>query len=442
MEKRSVIIGLGTNIGNKLSNLRYAVKLLNNIKYINIVKLSKIYTSPALLKIHSPKSWNKDFFNMAIHIEITKDLHILLKDIQKIEIIMGRECNHLTWSPRIIDLDILASQNTLITTKHLTVPHKELLKRSFALIPLLELTPTWQHPKYKDLDLEVLCRQFLDIKPTYFRIYGSRIMGIVNLTQESMSGLKNKNDLTIEAVTNEIINLVNNGAEIIDIGAESTRPNAAPLMANEEWKILEPIIKQLDYIKNKEELLLIPEISIDTYHNTTIRNLQAFNIDYINNIYSQDTTELKKALYDFSGKYIFMHNLGRAGLKYIKNSDSALEHVINFYKEQYTKLINFGLEKSQLIYDLGFGFGKKNHHILELIHNIKTIRKFIDIPILAGHSRKSSVMPSTSHLSPIERDLETAMMSKYLSDQGINILRVHNSNYTSRLLHMELPEPN
>ena len=139
-----VILGLGSNIGNRLGYLELAIKYLNE-EVINITSVSAIYESPALLKEGSPEEWQVPFFNMAVAIETELEPHELLKQIKIIENKIGR-LDRGVWAPREIDIDILAYDGLYIDEENLKIPHAALCERSFALLPLADLCPNWQYP--------------------------------------------------------------------------------------------------------------------------------------------------------------------------------------------------------------------------------------------------------------------------------------------------------
>lgn len=145
MEK--IIFGLGSNIGNAEHNFASAISLLKK-RLIYKVTRSVIYKSPPLLPKNAPKSWNKEFSNMAVSGILKSQLvpEEILAVIKEIEVQIGREASE-KWAPRKIDIDILAWGNLIYESEKLNIPHKELLNRDFALKPLLEIAPNWKHPK-------------------------------------------------------------------------------------------------------------------------------------------------------------------------------------------------------------------------------------------------------------------------------------------------------
>ena len=138
-----VILGLGSNMGDRLANLREAASRLSEI--LTGMRFSRIYESKALLPSGAPAEWDKPFLNMAVSGETKLASAGVFIAIKKIEREMGRQSQG-NWGPRVIDIDILAIDNQIERTADLIVPHRDLLLRDFALLPLAELAPGWQYP--------------------------------------------------------------------------------------------------------------------------------------------------------------------------------------------------------------------------------------------------------------------------------------------------------
>ena len=133
-----VIIGLGSNLGDKETNLYKAVA---HLSFLRNVKQSDIYASKALLPPNAPKEWYIDFLNMAVSGDVNLSPIDLLNTVQSIEIAMGRPKDHLKWSPRIIDIDILIYGTYSFNIPELIIPHPGLFKRDFAFNPSKEIEP-------------------------------------------------------------------------------------------------------------------------------------------------------------------------------------------------------------------------------------------------------------------------------------------------------------
>ena len=139
-----IVLGLGSNIGNKLEYLESAIHYLSE-SVINITDISPIYESPALLKAGAPADWNTPFFNMAVMGESHLSPQAFLTQIKCIENKVGRH-DRGVWAPREIDIDILAYEGLYIDEGNLKIPHISLCERAFALLPLADIAPNWRYP--------------------------------------------------------------------------------------------------------------------------------------------------------------------------------------------------------------------------------------------------------------------------------------------------------
>jgi 2-amino-4-hydroxy-6-hydroxymethyldihydropteridine diphosphokinase len=142
----NVFIGLGSNVGDRAANLRAAANLISK----NIGKIAKSS------HIYETQPWGKTdqepFLNQVVMANTTLDPRGLLEKISKIERELGRERrqkNEEKWGPRIIDIDILFYGKRVVRDKGLEIPHPELHKRAFVLVPLLEIAPDLEHPLLK-----------------------------------------------------------------------------------------------------------------------------------------------------------------------------------------------------------------------------------------------------------------------------------------------------
>ncbi len=137
-----IILGIGSNLGDRLSYLNQAVEALD---FLNIRNISSIYENDAVLPEHAPEEWNLPFLNMAVFGDTKEDLHTVLNKIKEIEQKLGRDLFAPRWSPREIDIDILLADISS-TNETCWVPHKELLNRTFALVPAREIAGNMIHP--------------------------------------------------------------------------------------------------------------------------------------------------------------------------------------------------------------------------------------------------------------------------------------------------------
>ena len=150
----TAVLSLGTNIGNRLSNLAEALRLLKEIP-CSVLKISSVYKTAPWGNTDQPA-----FYNQVIEIETGTTADELMKNILNIEMRMGRTRNK-KWEPRIIDIDILFFNQEIIEGMNLRIPHQHLHERRFILEPLNEILPHLFHPGLK-LDVEHLLSQLDD----------------------------------------------------------------------------------------------------------------------------------------------------------------------------------------------------------------------------------------------------------------------------------------
>ncbi|HHV95318.1 MAG TPA: 2-amino-4-hydroxy-6-hydroxymethyldihydropteridine diphosphokinase [Clostridiaceae bacterium] len=135
MKAEEAYIALGSNIGNRFENIQNAIKAISMIENTTVIKLSKIYETDPVGYVEQDK-----FLNMVVKIKTGLDPWALLERLQNIEIMLKRE-RTIRWGPRTIDLDILTYDDLVLNHPKLTIPHPEMLKRAFVLIPLRDIDP-------------------------------------------------------------------------------------------------------------------------------------------------------------------------------------------------------------------------------------------------------------------------------------------------------------
>ena len=242
-----------------------------------------------------------------------------------------------------------------------------------------------------------------------------KIMGIINITPDSFSdgGLYYDTPSALK----QIEKLITDGADIIDIGAESTRPGATPLSEKEELERLRPILS----IYKKE---FDTPLSIDTTKHQIAELALENGADYINDI-SGGIKDSK--LFDSVGKtdktLILMHSQGTPEtMQDNPLYTNVISDIIDFLKKQ----IEHAKEKNvtNIIIDPGIGFGKTINHNIEIIKNIQKF-KSLGYPILIGTSNKSFIGQLTN--STVDQRLAGTLTSNIIAIQnGASIIRVHN----------------
>jgi 2-amino-4-hydroxy-6-hydroxymethyldihydropteridine diphosphokinase len=134
-----IYLGLGSNIGNRIENIIFALSVLQSSGFVNIKKISSFYETLPI----GPKQ--RKFYNIAVKANTSLNPHDLLSIIKQTEKLMGRK-KTLYWGPRVIDVDILFFNHIVIAEKNLIVPHKEIQNRLFVLVPLNEISKNFICP--------------------------------------------------------------------------------------------------------------------------------------------------------------------------------------------------------------------------------------------------------------------------------------------------------
>lgn len=239
------------------------------------------------------------------------------------------------------------------------------------------------------------------------------IMGILNITPDSFSDGNLYFDCS--NALKQLYKLIEEGADIIDIGAESTRPNAVLIDEYEEWKRLEPILQEIK--KNK---INIP-FSIDTRKATIAQKCLEMGIKFVNDVSSLEDEKMLDVLNKFpKSSIILTHHRGLpATAQNFKPNLKITREIIVFFEERIKKLKN---HKNQIILDLGFGFGKGLEENLLILHKIDIIKKHFDFPLLVGLSRKRFVKQLWSEENA---DWASVVLSSLAVHNGADIIRCH-----------------
>lgn len=432
-----LILSLGTNLGDSFNNIRRALQLLQKSQKIAPLQISPLYSSSALLPAYAPVAWNRPFLNLAVVCETDLSPLEVLKLIKQIEQQLGREENQ-RWAPRIIDIDILTWDNCVIDQIGLKIPHAELLSRPFALWPLLDLWPDWQHPTAEFAELlqhwgsRYTGQAPCETKQLPHRLEGSALVGILNITPDSFSD--GGKFISVPNALAQAEKLVHEGAEVLDVGAESTRPGATPVSPETEWVLLEPVLTALK--EQSKQWAFKPKLSIDTRHYIVAERAMQFGIDWINDVSGFVDPNMCALAVGSPVKCVVMHNLGIPAQKHVvlASHSNICEQIVDWTEQRFGKLLDVGIDANQLIFDIGIGFGKTAQQSIFLLKNIKQFRR-LKCPLLVGHSRKSFLNLITEKSFP-DRDFETAMMSYQLAAQGVDYLRVHNVGLNAEAIAM------
>lgn len=241
------------------------------------------------------------------------------------------------------------------------------------------------------------------------------IMGILNLTPDSFfDGGKYTNE---QSIIEQVKQLLNDGASIIDIGGQSTRPGAKVVSSEEELQRVLPVVQLLKSHFNNIV------ISIDTYYSNVAKKCIEAGAAIINDVSGGSIdNELFKTVGTLNVPYILMHIKGTPqDMQQNPIYHNVVEEVKSYFKEKISQLKANGV--TNIILDPGFGFGKTVEHNYELLQNLEEFNTF-ELPILIGISRKSMITKVLNN-TPEEALNGTTALNTIALQKGANILRVH-----------------
>ncbi|PII19798.1 dihydropteroate synthase [Stenotrophomonas sp. LMG 10879] len=256
----------------------------------------------------------------------------------------------------------------------------------------------------------------LDCAGRILRLDRARVMGIVNVTPDSFSD-GGAHDTTEAAVAHGL-KLVQEGADLLDIGGESTRPGAAPVSIDEELRRVVPVIEQLAARTS------VP-ISIDTFKPEVMRAAVAAGAGMINDIFGLRQDGALQAAADTGVPVVLMHMQGEPGhMQADPQYNDVVTEVHGFLVQRLFAAEMAGIAKKNLLIDLGFGFGKTTAHNITLLARSERFLE-LGVPMLAGLSRKRSLGELTGRESPAERVAASVAAHLIAVQRGARIVRVH-----------------
>ena len=243
------------------------------------------------------------------------------------------------------------------------------------------------------------------------------IMGILNITPDSFSdgGKYFQPDNAMAHVAQ----MIEYGVDIIDIGAESTRPGAIPISAKEEYERLRKILPAMKKIS-------VP-ISIDTYKPEVAEEVLKSGADIINDVHGLEDSRMIDVAKKFNVPVIAMHNEKCS-------NGNIIEDVKKFFRRTLEHCAKKNLDTKKVILDPGIGFGKTPEEDLEIMRRLDEL-KTLDgekISLMVGFSRKSFIGWATG-LPLDERDEATGAACVWAMTKGVDIIRVHNVKMVSRM---------
>jgi dihydropteroate synthase/2-amino-4-hydroxy-6-hydroxymethyldihydropteridine diphosphokinase len=459
-------IAVGSNLGDRYQNIALALSLLAATGSIRIIRTSHLRTTAPMYVTDQPP-----FLNGAVEISTRLSPWELIRTLKDVERKLGRDVsptsNAVRFGPRTIDLDILLYDTLIMKevsttddehgpTTELEIPHPRISEREFVLSPMCDLeggsNDGITHPVYNktmSCMLKTLLQdnnrsrnndkeedqaiRLLPLPRGRMLLFNETIiMGILNVTPDSFSD-GGKYIHSVDTAASEAIQMVIDGAGIIDVGGESTRPGADDITAYEELRRVIPVITRI------RELGCDVPISVDTRRTIVARAAVEAGADIVNDVsggtYDPDMFSTVAAL---GVPIVLMHMRGNPKtMQSHVNYDDVGGVVDGVAKELLCRSVNAeaaGIPRWLQIIDPGIGFAKDLKGNLSLIRNIDTLRRSCDnLPILFGPSRKGFIGKITGVTNPEDRDYGTISAClasiQYGGDynyDACNILRVHN----------------
>jgi len=303
--------------------------------------------------------------------------------------------------------------------KRLSFDHIEIISRtSKKIIPIDKINNLNKLLKKKiKLDLKKIQSKKKNFANLNF-LKIPNIMGVLNLTPDSFSdgGKFNKNNKGL----NHALEMFKSGANIIDVGGESTKPGSKAIDNKLEWKRIEKLIKSI----SKK----IP-ISLDTRKSDIMKKGIKYGVKLINDVsglnYDSETINVLKK---YKISFVVQHSQGipenMQNKPYYKNE---LLDIYDFFEKKIKFLRSIGIKHNNIIIDPGIGFGKNLKHNMNLIRNISIFHS-LGLPILVGNSRKRFIKEISGKNDTKNRIGGTVTSSIYLMMQGVQILRAHDVN--------------
>lgn len=248
-----------------------------------------------------------------------------------------------------------------------------------------------------------------------------RVMGIVNTTPDSFSdgGLHESADTAVA----HALRLVEEGADILDIGGESTRPGAAPVPLEEELRRVVPVIERL------AREVGVP-ISVDTSKPEVMRAAVAAGAGMLNDVRALRAEGALDAAAELGVPVVLMHMAGEPGrMQDDPRYDDVVAEVHRYLAERIFVAEMAGIPKRNIVVDPGFGFGKNGTHNLTLLARLERFRE-LGVPVMAGLSRKRTIGALTGREVPADRVHGSVAAHLIAAQRGALLLRVHDVGAT------------
>ena len=241
------------------------------------------------------------------------------------------------------------------------------------------------------------------------------IMGIINVTPDSFSD--GGDYYNAESAVAHALEHIENGADILDFGAQSTRPGHVAISADEEIQRLTPVLEKIKPLCN------LP-ISVDTYYPEVAAEVIELGADIINDVSGVINPEMARIIKQSGAGWVIMHN-----------GDGGVDEVRSFFDNSINECKRLGIDQAQLCLDMGIGFGKTRPQDLELIAGIKHYKRQ-GYPLLLGTSRKRVIGEYSAQAEPKKRIYGNIAADTAAVFGGADIFRVHDVKNEKQGIYM------
>jgi dihydropteroate synthase len=260
----------------------------------------------------------------------------------------------------------------------------------------------------------------MQFKDKFLDLSSPKVMGILNVTPDSFSDGGAFGNLEKGLTQTDL--MLSEGADIIDIGGESTRPGAKEVTEQQE---LDRVIPVIESINQRFDTI----ISIDTSKAKVMTEAVNAGASLINDVRALRENGALEAAFEANVPVCLMHMQGQPRVMQQNPSyDDVVENVMVFLQERITVCLEIGIAQEQIVVDPGFGFGKSLEHNYQLLANLEAFHK-LNVPVLAGMSRKSMIG------NLLEREVEQRLagniaVATVAAQKGAQIIRVHDVKET------------
>ncbi len=271
--------------------------------------------------------------------------------------------------------------------------------------------------------------QIINNKDPWPKGWGQKtsIMGVINLTPDSFSDGGDLN--STKKVLDQVNHFLRNGVDVIDLGAQSTRPGAQEVGSNIEIKRLIPYLRS---IKSEYPDVLI---SIDTFNSEVAYEALLNGANWINDVTGgRRDREILDVVSKFNCPFVITHSRGNSqNMNELSKYDNLLSEVKFSLESLIKNALEKNISKRNIIVDPGIGFSKDINQNIEILKNLDAFKKF-NLPILIGASRKRFIGEILNEKNPKERDIGTLAISCLCSQFKIDMVRVHNVGLNYQIL--------